>query len=556
MGSVGINVPITGDASRLTSALGAAKGSLADFASQAKDRLKAAIGDTPVSNRQMYRLSREIGQVYEETRTPQERYAARMERLNVLHRTGALDQATFARATSKAAEMIAAPSMASRVAGHMGAVGDTLGGMVGGPAGSLLSMAMNPATMTVAGGVGAMASGYYLSQQMADSAKNIRVQSQALNVTTTYYQNMGYAARKAGSDVETVTTAFERLRNKRDEAIGGNAAAEGAFRSMGISYNDLMSMSEEDLFSRVGRGVTGAHQAVTMFGRGGPALIPALKEIAKGEQSPFTQDPVETAAAEGLKVHVEGALSKGWGMGATSATTIAPSVWGFAKGAVTNGWAGAASGLWAAGSPLDRYDKMAKDADEAAAKRIIKNKDAALSEPADAMYNSLLTPAAQRRIAERNIENQKPFYTVGEWTKDETAHAARGLAIRTEAGSMASLDTPLQRFNRSMESIKETAEGRRFADDPAENAQRAAREVINAQLELRNAAQPGAMAPGVEATDAAGYSLVVGAQYGASETQALLERIAAAVEGFPQAVKDSVKTELGWQSRVMPYQGH
>lgn len=95
-----IVVEMTGDEAKLHQAMMAA---VADHA-----KLEQGVDKVAAKSKKLAReeaaVAREAKRIYEETRTPQEQYNARMARLNELVKRGGIDQNTFARASRKAGD--------------------------------------------------------------------------------------------------------------------------------------------------------------------------------------------------------------------------------------------------------------------------------------------------------------------------------------------------------------------------------------------------------------------------------------------------------------------
>jgi hypothetical protein len=92
-------------------------------------------------------------------------------------------------------------------------------------------------------------------------------------------------AEQTGTSFGSVETALVRMLRAQDLAIAGHKAQKDAFEQIGISVNDLKSLSPEDLFFQVAEGLNqtdsaseAAATAITLFGKGGAALIPMLRE--------------------------------------------------------------------------------------------------------------------------------------------------------------------------------------------------------------------------------------------------------------------------------------
>lgn len=539
MGSVGLNIPIKGDASALTAALGTAKGSVQSFAKETHARLKELAGDAPISNRALWKVSSEAGKVYEETRSPQERYEARLHRLGTLLRAGAIDQDTYARATARAADTLKGTGLGARLAGTVGEAGRAIGGTVGGTAGSLMSAALSPTTLGVAGGIAAAGGIYAMTQQAADSAKQLRLSAMSANVSTTFYQNLGHAARKTGADVDTMTGAIEKLTKRRNEALSGNLGSESLFKSLGISQSELRTLSEEQLFMRVGRNITG-QQANQMFGPGGQSVIPGMRLMSQGYQSPLTMTAGESHSNTQLKNTMTGFLDK-------------------TLGSYLMGWAAIGEKFRSGGSFKDALFSMEAEAQRRERQQARNTAQEGFRASANQRAESLLTPQEQRQREFARISQEMEFMpSPGGRTREQMTHSALASVMSNEAAGLSALDTPIERFRRQMDILNQRVQGREFGKTDKENIDRAARQAIVYEQEYRNSAAVGPMAGAVDYNSAASYSMVIGAQYQASQQQNASVIIETTLKAFQNLapVVEAVSRNLGWQNRVVPWQGN
>jgi len=116
-----------------------------------------------------------------------------------------------------------------------------------------------------------------------DYAGQIADLSERLGVSTDALQEMDFAARLTGTNLETFTGFLEKLSVSREEALQGNDELRDSFARLGVSLEDLRTKRLEDLTRQIGRAVQGgdAQQLMpTLRGIGGKsagALVPTFK---------------------------------------------------------------------------------------------------------------------------------------------------------------------------------------------------------------------------------------------------------------------------------------
>lgn len=110
---------------------------------------------------------------------------------------------------------------------------------------------------------------------------NIDKMSQKLGLSAESYQKWDYVLGQAGASIDSMQTGLKTLTNKLDDAKNGSESAQQMFASLGLSLEDLNSMSREDIFEQVIYGFQGmadsterAALANDIFGRSGQELTP------------------------------------------------------------------------------------------------------------------------------------------------------------------------------------------------------------------------------------------------------------------------------------------
>jgi len=116
-----------------------------------------------------------------------------------------------------------------------------------------------------------------------DYAGQIADLSERLGVSTDALQEMDFAARLTGTNLETFTGFLEKLSVSREEALQGNDELRDSFARLGVSLEDLRTKRLEDLTRQIGRAIQGGDVQQLMpalkgvGGRGAGALVPTLR---------------------------------------------------------------------------------------------------------------------------------------------------------------------------------------------------------------------------------------------------------------------------------------
>ena len=132
--------------------------------------------------------------------------------------------------------------------------------------------------------------------------------SQRLGISRSAFQELDYVLNLAGTSMESMSAGFRTLTNRIDEARGGSEDALGYFNQLGISMEDLSTMSTEDIFKSV---ITGfqdmgdtaerAALAQDVLGRSGQQLAPLFNMT-----SDATREAIETANEYGMILSDDG----------------------------------------------------------------------------------------------------------------------------------------------------------------------------------------------------------------------------------------------------------
>lgn len=170
-------------------------------------------------------------------------------------------------------------------------------------------------------------------KEVAAYGDNVDKMSQKLGVSSEAYQKWDYVMNIAGTSMDNMSMGMKTLTNKLDDAKNGSSDAQEMFAKLGLSMEDLNSMSREEAFEATIKGFQGmadsterAALANDLFGRSGQELTPLfnmsteqtneLMEATDRLGIVMSEDAVKAAAAytdsyttltktmDGLKHHV------------------------------------------------------------------------------------------------------------------------------------------------------------------------------------------------------------------------------------------------------------
>lgn len=133
-------------------------------------------------------------------------------------------------------------------------------------------------------GTGAVALGKKFVSSAKETAQygdEIDKMSQKLGLSKEAYQEWDYVLGQSGAEITSMSTGLKTLTNKLDDAKNGGEDAQAMFAALGLSLEDLNSMSREDVFESVITGFQGmadtterAALANDLFGKSGQELTP------------------------------------------------------------------------------------------------------------------------------------------------------------------------------------------------------------------------------------------------------------------------------------------
>lgn len=124
--------------------------------------------------------------------------------------------------------------------------------------------------------------------EVASYGDNIDKMSQKLGLSYEGFQKWDYVLSQSGADINSMQTGLKTLTNKLDDAKNGSTQAQEMFAQLGISMEDLQTMSREDVFEATIYGFQNmadsterAALANDLFGKSGQNLTPLFNETAE-----------------------------------------------------------------------------------------------------------------------------------------------------------------------------------------------------------------------------------------------------------------------------------
>lgn len=141
----------------------------------------------------------------------------------------------------------------------------------------------NRLTGVLAGSFSFAAIGAGISKAI-DQGDQLQDLANRFGVAASAIQEIGNAASLSGGSVEDVAAAMNKLARNAGEAIGGNQQLQESFAKIGLSTQELMGMSPQDLFFALSRAVSSGSLGMEDFavasdlaGRGAATLMETLR---------------------------------------------------------------------------------------------------------------------------------------------------------------------------------------------------------------------------------------------------------------------------------------
>ena len=118
-----------------------------------------------------------------------------------------------------------------------------------------------------------------------ETAGRLQDLSTQLGVSAEFLQEMKFAAEMGGSSLDDVAGSLEKITVARQKALSGDSGMVDAFKSLGISADELKSAKLEDIFIKIGKAFEGDANPQKLIGplreiagRSAGSLIPAMAE--------------------------------------------------------------------------------------------------------------------------------------------------------------------------------------------------------------------------------------------------------------------------------------
>lgn len=128
---------------------------------------------------------------------------------------------------------------------------DKGGKSIGASFGNIVSTAAK-ASAAVVGAASAIGAGIYkLASDTASNADAIDKGSQKVGFSAEAYQKWDYVLGQNGDSIDSLTTYVTKLTNNLDDAANGSETAQEKFNRLGLSVEELQTMSREEMFDTV-----------------------------------------------------------------------------------------------------------------------------------------------------------------------------------------------------------------------------------------------------------------------------------------------------------------
>lgn len=140
-------------------------------------------------------------------------------------------------------------------------------------------------------GVAVVGSLFEMAEATSKVGTEMDLLSQRTGLTTEMLSELSLSAQLNGVSIDNVTTGLRLLATHMENATVKGGAADDTFKRLGISITDTngqmrptsdVLLDVADKFSHMENGATKSALAVSLFGRGGLALIPILNQGREG----------------------------------------------------------------------------------------------------------------------------------------------------------------------------------------------------------------------------------------------------------------------------------
>ena len=123
------------------------------------------------------------------------------------------------------------------------------GSKVGSAFGTIAKGAAAVGTAVVAGAAAVGTAAYKMATDTAATADNIDKMSQKVGLSRESFQEWTYVLSQNGMEINSMQSSFKKLTTEIGAAANGSKGAVEAFAQLGITEEQLKTMSREDIFA-------------------------------------------------------------------------------------------------------------------------------------------------------------------------------------------------------------------------------------------------------------------------------------------------------------------
>lgn len=303
----------TGEAAESARQQEAAEKARADATKRAAEIIEASLSAEEKAQRAFSRATDELDNLRAQGLLTEEQYGAALKRSADAYAKATVAAANFGKESKKAGEgntlkfnelsgiLSALPGPLGSIAGRMSGLssaGEGLsrvfsGGMTNGFAAlkTQLTGLASPLNLAIAGvaafGVAATAIAKGVID-LEDRVEKLGNTAAKLGVSFEFIQTLEEAARRSGSSVETLSTAFGKLQKNVTGIDEESKAAQSALASLGVAADDLRNMKPEEQYKLIGDRLREIQDpaertatAMNLFGKTGAELLPFFNNLGK-----------------------------------------------------------------------------------------------------------------------------------------------------------------------------------------------------------------------------------------------------------------------------------
>jgi hypothetical protein len=106
--------------------------------------------------------------------------------------------------------------------------------------------------------------------------------SRRTGVSVEVLSSLGFQAQKTGTDMEVLAKSIGFLEKNREKALAGNTQLRASFEGLGVSLEQLKSLSVEQLLTVIGNSSSNAADSIAVMGKNALAIRPLLDDIGRG----------------------------------------------------------------------------------------------------------------------------------------------------------------------------------------------------------------------------------------------------------------------------------